>query len=111
MRMYFSKIALAGALLALASPVAALAQSAPQNPAAIQNAALETLSQTDRGQVRNILGLLSTGQIDATTAASQIDAVLTDSEIASVLVIAKNANNGLQDAGDFLVSLAQPPSK
>jgi hypothetical protein len=109
--MYFSKIALAGAFLALASPVAALAQSAPQNTAAIESAALGTLSQSDRAQVQNILSLLSTSQIDAVTAASQIDAVITDGEAKAVLAEAKKANISAEDAGDFLVDLAHPPSK
>lgn len=108
--MYVSKIALAGALIALASPVAALA-SAPQNSAAVQSAALATLNQTDRAQVQNVLGLLSTGQIDAVTAASQIDAVLSDGEVSSILAEAKKANVDAQDAGQFLVELAKPPSK
>jgi hypothetical protein len=108
--MYFSKIFLAGAFLALVSPVAALA-NAPQTPAAIESAALNTLSQSDRAQVQNVLGLLSVGQVDAETAVSQIDAVLSDSEAKSVLAYAKQANSDTQDAGQFLVDLARPSSK
>jgi hypothetical protein len=109
--MYLSKIYLAGALLAFATPVAALAQSAPQNAAAIQSAALSGLSQTDRAQVQNILGLLNVGQMDATTAAVQIDAALSDSETQSVLAQAKKANIDTQDPGQFLVDLAHPATK
>jgi hypothetical protein len=109
--MYFSKIALACALIALASPVVALAQSAPQNPAAIESAALGSLSQSDRAQVQNILGLLSVGQIDAGTAAIQIDAALSDGEAQSVLAEAKKSNSDANDPGRFLVDLAQPSSK
>jgi hypothetical protein len=109
--MYFSKIALAGALLALASPVVALAQDAPQNSAAIQSAALGSLSPSDRAQVRSVLALLSTNEISAGAAASQIDAVLSDDEVKSVLAQAKKANIDAQDAGEFLVDLAHPPSK
>lgn len=109
--MKFSKVALACALLALASPVVALAQGAPQNLAAIESAALGTLSQPDRAQVQNLLSLVSVGQLDATTAAVQIDAVLSDSEIKSVLDEAKKANSDAQDAGKFLVDLTHPPSK
>lgn len=111
MNMNISKITLAGVLLALASPVAALAQSAPQNSAAIESAALGSLSYTDRRQVQNILGLLSVGQMDATSAAVQIDAVLSDSEVKSVLAEAKKANSDTEDAGQFLVDLAHPASK
>lgn len=109
--MNLSKFALAGALLALASPLNVLAQSAPQNSSAIQGAALATLSQNDRAQVQNILGLLSTGQISAVTAASQIDGVLSDGEVKSVLAVAKKANVDATDAGQFIVDLAQPASK
>jgi hypothetical protein len=109
--MKFSKLALAGAFLALASPVLALAQGTPQSSAAIESAALGGLSQTDRAQVQNILGLLSVGQMDATTAAVQIDAVLSDSEIKSVLDEAKKANSDAQDAGRFLVDLTHSPGK
>jgi hypothetical protein len=105
------KITLAGVLLALASPVVALAQSAPQNSAAIESAALGSLSDTDRAQVRNILALLSTGQMEASTAVVQIDAVLSDSEVKSVLAEAKKANSDVEDAGQFIVDLEHPVSK
>ena len=109
--MNLSKIALAGALLALASPLTVLAQSTSQNTAAVQSAALATLSQDDRSQVQNILSLLSTGQISAVTAASQIDGVLSDGEAKSVLAVAKKANIDATDAGQFIVDLAHPPTK
>lgn len=109
--MKFSKVALAGALVALASPVVALAQTAPQNPTAIENAALGSLQSYDRAQVQNVLGLLSSKRIDAATAASQIDAVLSDDEVKSLLAQAKKANVEADDAGQFLVDLAQAPSK
>lgn len=109
--MKFSKIALACALLMLVSPVVALAQSVPQNSAAIESAALGTLTQDDRAQVQNLLALLATGQIDAGTAVVQIDALLSDSEVKSVLTQAKMANSDAQDAGQFIVDLAHAPSK
>ena len=107
--MYFSKILLAGAFLALASPVAVLANTS-QSPAT-ESAALNRLSQSDRAQVQNVLGLLSVGQVDAGTAVAQIDAVLSDNEVKSVLAYAKEANIDAQDAGQFLVDLARPSSK
>jgi hypothetical protein len=55
--------------------------------------------------------LLSTNEISAGAAASQIDAVLSDDEVKSVLAQAKKANIDAQDAGEFLVDLAHPPSK
>ncbi len=109
--MNISKIALAGVLLSLASPLAAEAQSASQNSSQIENAALANLSYNDRMQVQNVLGLLSVGQIDANTAVLQIDAVLSDSEAQSVLSEAKKANSDANDAGQFLVDLAHPTSK
>jgi hypothetical protein len=109
--MNFSKIALAGAFLALASPVAALAQTAPQNSAALESAALSSLSPDDRAQVQNVLSLLSNKQIDAAGAAAQIDAALSDDEAKSLLAQAKKANIDAADAGQFIVDLAQPPSK
>jgi hypothetical protein len=109
--MRFANIVLAGALLALASPLVALAQAVPQDSATVESAALGSLSQNDRAQVQNILALLSTGQIDATTAAVQIDAALSDAEVNSVLAEAKRSNSDAQDAGTFLVDLAQRPSK
>ena len=109
--MNITKLTFAGALLALATPVAALAQMAPQNPAAIQSAALGTLSQDDRAQVQNILALLSTGQMEASTAVIQIDSVLSESEMKSVIAQAKKANSHAEDAGQFLVDLAHPTGK
>lgn len=109
--MNISKITLAGVLLALASPVGALAQTVPQNSAAIESAALGSLSPTDRAQVQNILALLATGQMGASTAAVQIDAALSDSEVKSVLAEAKKANNDTADAGQFIVELASPTNK
>jgi hypothetical protein len=106
----FHRIALAG-ILTLASPVAALAQNVPGNAAAVKSAALGALSQIDRAQVQNILGLLSAGQIDSATAAVQIDATLTDTEAGSVLAEAKKANIDTQDAGSFLVTLSSAPGK
>ena len=109
--MDITKLTLAGALFALVSPVGALAQSAPQNPSAIQSAALGTLSQSDRAQVQNILGLLSSSQMEPSTAVIQIDAVLSDSEVKSVIALAKKANSDAEDAGQFLVDLAHPTAK
>lgn len=109
--MNISKITLAGVLLALASPVAALAQSTPQNSAATESAILGSLSDTDRAQVQNILALLSTGQMEPSTAAVQIDAALSDSEMKSVLAEAKKANSDAEDAGQFLVELVHPAGK
>lgn len=106
--MNFSKTAFTGAVLAFAFPVVALAQGMPQNSAAIESATLGSLSQSDRAQVQGILGLLSTGQIDAGTAAVQIDAVLSDDEVNSVLSEARKANSKALDAGQFIVDLAQP---
>ncbi|HEY9179297.1 MAG TPA: hypothetical protein VIO32_01180 [Candidatus Baltobacteraceae bacterium] len=100
------KIALAGALLAFATPLAALAQSAPQ-AAPTLTTVLNTLSQNDRAQVRNILALLESKQLDSETAATQIDSFLTDNESKSVLALApKDANQS--DAGEYIVTLAQP---
>jgi hypothetical protein len=110
--MNIQKLALAGAVLALASPVAALAQSAPQTPAQVKAAALNDLSSSDRRQVENILSLLETNQIDTTTAAAQIDSVLSDSESKAVLAESKKLKdaNDPVDAGFFLATLVKPPS-
>jgi hypothetical protein len=103
--MNIQKLALAGALLALASPVTALAQ---QNTSSVQSAALNDLSSDHRRQVENLLSLLSTKQIDAGTAAVQIDSVLSDSEVKAVLAEATKAHSDQTDAGMFLAQLAQP---
>lgn len=109
--MTISKIAAAALLLILWSPVIALAQGNVQETAAIESAALGSLSQPDRDLVRNILGLFSTGQIDAKTAVAQIDANLSDSEVKSVLAVAKKTTSDADDAGQFLVDLAQRSTK
>ena len=109
--MSISKIAVTGVIFALASPVVGLAQSLPQNSSAIESAALGSLSQSDRAQVQNVLGLLSVGQLEPSTAVLQIDAVLSDSEVKSVLDEAKKANIEAEDAGQFLVNLAHPATK
>ena len=109
--MNIAKVALAASLFALGTPLAAQAQSVPANYAAIQSAALGTLSPDSRFQVRNILGFFTSGQLDANTAAAQIDAVLSESEAKSVLEQAKKANITAEDPGQFLVGLARPPGK
>lgn len=109
--MSISKITVAALLFALSFPVVALAQSDSQNASAIESAALASLPKTDRAQVQNILGLLSTGQIEASTAVIQIDAVLSDDDVKAVLAEAKKANRDADDAGQFLVDLAQPMTK
>ena len=109
--MSISKLGVIAVILALASPVVALAQSSPQNSSAIESSALGTLSYTDRAQVLNVLGLLSVGQMEASTAVLQIDAVLSDGEVKSVLAEAKKANIDAEDAGQFLVDLAHSPNK
>ncbi|HET9393554.1 MAG TPA: hypothetical protein VFO29_08580 [Candidatus Rubrimentiphilum sp.] len=105
------KIAVAALLLALSSPVLVFAEGNVQSTTAIQSAALGSLTQPDRALVRNILGLLSTGQIDTITAVAQIDAVLSDSEVKSVLAVAKKTASDAEDAGQFLVDLAQRSAK
>lgn len=109
--MNISKIAVTALVLALASPLVALAESPPQNASAVESAALGRLSQSDRAQVQNVLGLLSVGQLGASTAVLQIDAVLSDSEAKSVLAEAKKVNLDAEDAGQFLVDLAHPANK
>jgi hypothetical protein len=109
--MTFSKVALAGALFALATPVVALAQNVPQNAPALENAALSSLTPYDRSQVQNLLALLSSKQIDAGTAAVQIDGVLSEDEVKSLVAQAKKANVDTDDAGTFIVDLAQASSK
>ena len=105
MNMNVHKIALAGALLAFATPAAAFAQSTPQAAPSL-TAVLNTLTSTDRAQVRNVLALLQTKQVDKETAATQIDSFLTDSESKAVLALApKDANQS--DAGEYIVTLAQ----
>ena len=109
--MSISKLGVIAVISVLASPVVALAQSSPQNSSAIESAALGTLSYSDRAQVQNVLGLLSVGQMETSTAVLQIDAVLSDSEVKSVLAEAKKANIDEEDAGQFLVDLARPANK
>ena len=106
MHMNVQKIALAGAMLALTTPVAAFAQTTPQTAPTL-TAVLNTLTQNDRAQVRNILALLTSKQMDSETAATQIDSFLTDDESKTVLALApKDANQ--TDAGEYIVTLAQP---
>lgn len=102
--MNLHKLLLAGALLAFASPVAALAQPAQAQSATVtaQTAALNALSSDHQAQVRNILALLHSGQIDKSSAATQIDAVLSDDESKAVLAQAAKINDGAADAGLFL---------
>jgi hypothetical protein len=113
--MNLRNIIVAGAVLALASPVAALAQSpSTLTPAQAKDAVLGRLSSYDRTQVVNILGLLQGGQIDRQTAAVQIDGVLSDADTKTVLSVAgkvPSLSDDAQDAGAFLVDLEQPPSK
>lgn len=106
--MSISKVGVIAVIFALASPVVALAQSSPENSSAIESTALGALSYGDRAQVQNVLGLLSVGQIEASTAVLQIDAVLSEREVKSVLAEAKKANIDAEDAGQFLVDLAHP---
>jgi hypothetical protein len=113
--MNLRNIIVAGALVALASPVAALAQSpSTLTPAQAKDAALSQLTSYDRSQVTNILGLLQGGQITRETAAVQIDGVLSDSEAKAVTDVASKVpslSNDAADAGQFFVDAAQPPSK
>jgi hypothetical protein len=105
--MNLHKLAFAGALLAFASPIAALAQ---QNNTA-ETAAINAISSDHQAQVRNVLSLLSTKQIDAGTAAVQIDAVLSDDETKAILAQAAKAHSDQTDAGAYLASLVAPPSQ
>lgn len=99
------KIALAGALLAFATPAAAFAQSTPQTAPTL-SAVLNTLTPGDRAQVRSILALMGAKQLDKESAATQIDSFLTDAESKAVLALApKDANQA--DAGEYIVTLAQ----
>lgn len=100
------KLALIGAVLALASPVYALAQSTQLTVAQAQSAALNALKPSDRAQVRNILALEQSKQIDAGSAAVQIDSVLSDNEAKAVLAEAAKSNSKAADAGVFLASSA-----
>jgi hypothetical protein len=112
--MNLRNIIVAGAVLALASPVAALAQGSTLTPSQAQAQAYSNLTTYDRSQVVNILGLLQGGQIDRATAAVQIDGVLSDSESKAIAALANQVPslaNDASDAGQFLVDLAQPPSK
>lgn len=105
--MKLSKFVLAGAILALASPVAALAQNA-----SAETAALNAISSDHRAQVQNVLALLETNQIDAGTAAIQIDSILSDSEQQALLdQAAKQHVSDQNDAGVYLSDLVKPPSK
>lgn len=105
MNMNVHKIALACALFAFATPVAAFAQATPQTAPATLSSVLDTLPRNDRAQVQNVLALLQTKQIDKETAATQIDSFLTDSETKAVLALAKDGNQS--DAGEYIVTLAQ----
>jgi uncharacterized membrane protein YvbJ len=100
------KLALACAVLALASPVAVLADTAPQTaPATTLSSVLNTLTSSDRAQVQSILALLHSNQMNKESAATQIDSFLTDDESKAVLALSKDSTQ--TDAGEYIVTLAQ----
>jgi hypothetical protein len=102
--MNLHKLLLAGVLFAFAAPVAALAQSTSTQSATVtaQTAALNALTSEHQTQVRNILSLLHSGQMDKSSAAVQIDAVLSDDESKAVLAEAAKIQDDATDAGVFL---------
>ncbi len=107
--MNIQKVFLAGAVFAFAAPAAVFAQDAStqvsaQALAQAQAAALNDLTPEHRGEVKNILALEQSKQLDKGSAAVQIDAVLSDDETKAVLAEAAKVHSDASDAGVFLAS-------
>src|SRR5579862_2211961 len=112
--MVIRRLLFAGVMAALASPLAALAQTPPAGPfggpspemraqfqkirAQYQTAALNDLSADHRAKVQAILAQVQSGSLDRRDAATQIDGILTPAESQAVLAEGQKMRNDMRKA-------------
>jgi len=113
--MNVQKLFVAGALLAFATPAAAFAQTQTNAPTQISAAekanvlgtVLNELTPDHRRQVKAIISLEQSGQMDQGSAFIQIDSVLSEDEAKAVLAEAAKVHSDATDAGQFIASFAK----